>query len=69
MQLVDVSDHLSLVCADGGKEQEVLEIAVIAEGRGLDDDLLQQFDELQRKVGFEEGMNSNGDVVRVSALR
>lgn len=41
LQLVDVSDNLSLVRADSRKEHEVLEIAVVAEGRGLDDDLLE----------------------------
>jgi hypothetical protein len=41
LQLVDVSDDLALVRTDGSKEQEVLEIAVIAEGRGFDDDLLE----------------------------
>jgi len=40
LQLVDVSDDFTLVCTDGGKEQEILQIAVVAEGRGLDDDLL-----------------------------
>jgi len=68
LQLVDVSDNLSLVRTDSGKEHEVLEIAVVAEGRGLDDDLLEQFDKLQRKVGFEEGMDGDGNIVRVSTL-
>jgi len=68
LQLVDVSDDFTLVCTDGSKEQEVLKIAVVAEGRGLDDDLLQQLDELQREICFQEGMNRNGDIVRVGAL-
>lgn len=41
LQLVDVTDDLPLVRADGSKEHEVLEIAVVAKGRGLDDDLLE----------------------------
>ena len=41
LQLVDVSDNLSLVSTDSSKEQEVLEIAVVAEGRGFDDNLLE----------------------------
>lgn len=41
LQLVDISDDLSLVRTDSSKEHEVLEIAVVAEGRGLDDDLLE----------------------------
>jgi hypothetical protein len=68
LQLVDVPDDLALVCTDGSKEQEVLEIPVVAEGRGFNDDLLEQFDEFQRKIGFEEGMDGEGDIVRVSAL-
>ena len=68
LQLVDVSNDLTLVCTDGGKEQEVLQIAVVAEGRGLDNDLLQQLDEFQREICFEEGMDCNGDIVRVGAF-
>jgi len=69
LQLVDVSDDLALVCTDGSKKQEVLEVAVVAEGRRLDDNLLEQFDELQRKIGFEECVDGDGDIVRVSTLR
>jgi len=41
LQLVDVSDDLALVCTDGCKKQEVLEVTVVAEGGRLDDYLLQ----------------------------
>ena len=68
LQLVDVPDDLALVRTDGSEEQQVLEITIVAEGRGLDDYLLQQFDELQRKIGFEEGMDGNRNIVRISAL-
>ena len=41
LQLVDVPDDLSFVRADGGKEQKVLQVLVVAERRFLNDDLLQ----------------------------
>ena len=41
LQFVDVSNDLPLIRADGSKEQEVLEVAVVAEGRGFNDDLLE----------------------------
>ena len=68
LQFVDVPDNFALVCTDGGEKQQVLKIAVVTEGRRLDDYLLEQFDELQGEVGFDEGMDGNRDVVRVSAL-
>ena len=48
--------------------RSVLEIAVVAEGRSFNDDLFEQLDQLQREVGFDEGMDGNRDVVRVGAL-
>ena len=68
LQLVDVTDDLPFVCPDGRQQQEILKVLVVTEGRRLDDYLLEQFDELQGEVGFDEGMDGNRDVVRVSAL-
>ena len=68
LQFVDVADDLAFVCTDGSEKQEVLEVAVVAEGRRLDDDLFQQFDEFKRKVSFDERMDGNGDIVWVGTL-
>ena len=68
LQLVDVPDNFALVRTDSSEEEEVLEIAVVAEGRSFNDDLFEQLDQLQREVGFDEGMDGNRDVVRVGAL-
>lgn len=68
LQFVDVADDLPFVCTDGSEKQEVLEVAVVTEGRRFDDDLFQQFDEFKRKVGFDEGMDGNRDIVRIGTL-
>lgn len=41
LQLVNVPNDLSLVCTDGGEKEEVLEVAVVAEGSRFDDDLFE----------------------------
>ena len=68
LQLVNVPNDLALICPDGGKKQEVLEIAVVTEGRRLDYDLFEQFNELQGKISFDEGMDGDGHVIGISAL-
>lgn len=45
LQLVNIPDDFALVCTNGSEKQEVLEIAVVAKRRRLDDDLFEQFDE------------------------
>jgi len=44
LELVDVSNDFALVCADCSEKQKVLEITVVAEWRGLDDNFLKKFD-------------------------
>ncbi|KAI3480029.1 hypothetical protein L1887_57805 [Cichorium endivia] len=68
VEAVDIVHHLALVGADGGEQQEVLEAAVVAERRRLEDDLFEQLDELVRQVGGHEGLDGGRDVVRVGGL-
>ena len=68
LELVDVADDLALVRTDSCQHEQVLEVAVIVEGRGLKDDLLKQLDELQRQVGSEESLDGGRDIVGVGAL-
>jgi len=68
LQFVDVADDLPFVRTDSGEKQEVLEVAVVAEGRRFDDDLFQQFDEFKGKVSLDEGMDGDGDIVRVGTF-
>ena len=68
LELVDVADDLALVRTDSCQHEQVLEVAVVVEGRGLKDDLLKQLDELQRQVGSEESLDGGRDIVGVGAL-
>ena len=68
LELVDVADDLALVRTDSRQHEQVLEVAVVVEGRGLKDDLLKQLDELQRQVGSEESLDGGRDIVGVGAL-
>ncbi len=65
IKTVDVVHDLALVGADGSKEQQVLQAAVVAECRWLQDDLLEQLDELVRQVGSHEGLDGSRDIVGV----
>ena len=68
LELVDVVDNLALVRTDRCQQHQVLEVAVLAEGRGLNDDLLQELDELDGQVSREECLDSDRDIVGVRAL-
>jgi hypothetical protein len=68
LEPTDVADDLALVGADGGEEEEVLKRSVVGEGRGFEDDLLEQFDELGGEVVLDECLNGDWDVVRVGRL-
>jgi hypothetical protein len=69
LKLVDIANNLALVSANGSEEKEVLEILVVAEWRRFDDDFFQQFDKLDGKIGLEEGLDGDGNIIGVSALR
>lgn len=68
LDLVDVAHDLALVGADRGEEEELLEVAVVAERGRLEDDLLEELDELSREVGREEGLDGDGDILGVGRL-
>ena len=59
LQLIDVTNYLALVGSDSSKKEQILEVLIITEGRGLDDDLLQQFDEFEGKVSGKERFDSD----------
>jgi hypothetical protein len=59
LEPTDVADDLALVGADGGEEEEVLKRSVVGEGRGFEDDLLEQFDELGGEVVLDECLNGD----------
>ncbi len=54
LQLVDITNDLSLVGAYGSEQQQVLKVSVVAEWRGFKDNLLEQFNELDREVRGKE---------------
>jgi hypothetical protein len=69
LQLVDISDDLSLIGAYGSEQHQVLEVSVVAEWRGLKDNLLEQFNELDREVRGKERLDGDGNIIGVGALR
>jgi hypothetical protein len=69
LDLLNVSHHFALVGPNGSKEEELLEVAVVAEGRWLEDDLLEELDELDRQVGRQKRLDSDRHVLRVLRLR
>lgn len=66
--LFDVRHDLAFVGSDGGEEEELLEVGVVAKGGGFEDDLLEQFDELRREVSREECLDGDGDVLGIGRL-
>lgn len=57
LELVDIANDLALVCADCSQEQKVLEVTVVAKWRGLDDNLLKKFDQLNWEISREERLD------------
>jgi len=65
---VDVVHDTRLVRLSSGKYEQVLEVLVVAKGRRLQDDLLQQLDQLRREIGIQEarhGLRNLGGVRRL----
>jgi len=51
LQLVDVAYNLALFSVNRCQKKKVLQIFVVTEWRGFNDDLLKQFNELDREIG------------------
>ena len=68
LELADVSDDFPLVGSNGGEEEEVLESSVVRERRRLEDDLLQELDQLGRKIVVDEGLDGDRDVVGIGGF-
>jgi len=69
LKLIDVSNDLAFISTNCCEKKKVLEVFVVAEWRRFDDDLLQEFNKFNRKVGLKESLDSHGDVIRVSTFR
>ena len=68
LELVDVPNDLALVSANGSEHEQVLEVLVVAERRRLNDNLLEDLNELDRKVSCDESLDGHRDIIRVGAL-
>ena len=66
VQTLNVVHQASLVGLGCCEHEQVLQCSILAERRRLKNDLLQKFDELCRKIGFEEGLDGNGDPLWLS---
>ena len=67
-EFVDIVNDLALVRPDCRQHEEILEVLIIREWRWLEDDLLQQFNELNRQISRNESLDGHGDVIGVGAL-
>ena len=68
VQAVDVVLHARLVGLDRRDDQQVLQVVVVAEAAGLEDDLLQQLDQLRLQPGCHEGLDRHRHLLRVLRL-
>mmetsp|Transcript_31185 Transcript_31185/g.87443 ORF Transcript_31185/g.87443 Transcript_31185/m.87443 type:complete len:318 (-) Transcript_31185:2509-3462(-) len=68
VQARDVVHDARLVRLDRREDQEVLQVGVAAEGRVLQNDLLQQLDQLVRQLRGHEGFHRHRHLLRVLAL-
>ena len=57
LQFIDVADDLAFVGTNRGEEKQILQILVVTERRGLDDDFLQKLTEFDRKVSGQESFD------------
>jgi len=67
-EFLNVAEDFALVRTDRSEQEEVLEVFVLAEGRGLEDDLLQEFDEFNGKVGRQERLDGDRYIVCICRL-
>mmetsp|Transcript_3712 Transcript_3712/g.9309 ORF Transcript_3712/g.9309 Transcript_3712/m.9309 type:complete len:463 (+) Transcript_3712:1267-2655(+) len=69
VQAVDVVHHASLVGLDGCQDEQVLQVFVLAEVRGLvQHDLLEELDELVGQVRADESLDSGGNLFSIRRL-
>mmetsp|Transcript_7994 Transcript_7994/g.24161 ORF Transcript_7994/g.24161 Transcript_7994/m.24161 type:complete len:827 (-) Transcript_7994:2764-5244(-) len=69
VQAVDVVHHASLVGLDGCQDEQVLQVFVLAEVRGLvQHDLLEELDEFVGQVRADEGLDSGGNFLGIRGL-
>ena len=68
LKLIDVSNNFAFISTNCREKKKVLEVFVVAEWGRLDDNLLQEFNKLNRKVSLKESFDSHGDIIGISAL-
>ncbi|CAI6082879.1 unnamed protein product [Clonostachys chloroleuca] len=68
VELVDVVHDASLVSLGSREEEEILEILVVAEWRGLQNNLLQQLNKFKRKIVLKEGRDGDRYLGWVTSL-
>ena len=68
LKLIDVSNNFAFIGTNCREKKKVLEVFVIAEWGRLDDNLLQEFNKLNRKVSLEESFDSHGDIIGISTF-
>ena len=69
IQTVDVLHDAAAVGFDGRQDEQVLQIAVVAEDGAVEDNLLEELDELVGQIGRHESFDGNRNVFGVLRLR
>lgn len=64
----DVVEDLGLVDLDCGQDQEVLKVALVAEGSGLENNPFEQVDQIVGQVGAHECLSRDRNFVRILRL-
>lgn len=68
LKLIDVSNNFAFISTNCREKKKALEVFVVAEWGRLDDNLLQEFNKLNRKVSLKECLDSHGDIIGISAF-
>jgi len=68
LQFVDITNNFALVSANSSKEKKILEIFVVAEWRGFNNNFLQKFNQFDGKVCLQERFDCDRHIVWISAF-
>lgn len=66
VEFLDVVVYSRGIGFDGCEDQEILQVLVLAERRGFEDDLFEQLDQFVGQVGAQECLHCHGDVIWIS---
>lgn len=69
VQTIDVLHDACTIGLDSCKNQQILEITMIAEYTAVQNDLLQELDQLVRQIGSHECFHRHRNILRILSFR